>query len=94
MRPLYVARGPTPKDFISSFKPAEDISLCVNEEFAIFIARQVMAAELKKPDVELTPPFYDRLLYDLHFRHFHEDSILELFDIIADRVVGDDLILK
>lgn len=89
LRPMYIHR-PTEKfeELLSTFDPAKDDSLLINESLAIHLSLQILAAELGVADIVLRPAFYDRFIYGLHFRHFHEDSVLEIYEIIYNEVIG------
>lgn len=89
-RPMYMKRQmSSTEDFLDSYKRASDDSLIINEAFAIHLALQAIAEESQVDDIELTPKFYDRLIYNLHFRHLHEDSMLEIYDIVTDCITED-----
>jgi hypothetical protein len=92
LRPIYVVRPLEESDFEKSFDKG-DYTLLANEAFALFFALTTLATEAGVPKISLTPNFMGRLLYDLHYRLFTDDALLEFFQLIHDRAKGEDIIV-
>jgi hypothetical protein len=90
LRPIYF-QGRTPGDFLASFDK-NDITLLVNEIFALHVARASLANEARVPKILPSPVVAAELLYDFHYRTLGEDALMHIYQMLRSTAEGKPIL--
>jgi hypothetical protein len=92
-RPIYIFR-PSSEPNRSPSIVKNDVTLTINESFAIFVSLNTIASEIKAESIHLHPEFFANFLYDLHYRNLSEDALIGIYEIIRNAARRRSVILK
>jgi hypothetical protein len=91
LRPIYF-QGRTANEFLASFDK-NDITLLINELFALHVARGSLATDAKVPKILPSPIIVSELLYDFHYRTLGEDALMQIYQIMRYVAEGKPLLI-